>query len=544
MKPFQALYYITKKLLAYNSHAINDILLKKALFSQPDFPSLFAISESLTEFGVDNAVLEIPKPAIQDLTAPFLAIIEKDGMEQIILAIPETQNIIRIYDGESKNKLTISASEFLKLWRGIILAVEPNNTKQSRLHIEKKHILSGFAILALFCLPFTFFNNYLATIQYYLSLIGVFITIAIWYAEAGSESMQNFCNLSPRASCQAVFQSNQSQIANLIPLSLLIGGYFMGQAGLWLIVPVEISKYLYFAHCIALLGTIYTIYLQAYVINKWCPLCLGISGAIWVQAGLSIFTINYPIDWHNYSGYPIFLSLLLISIAFPLAFYIRMAIHQINEIESLEINNVQYRRNYHLFIPWFYEQPYVNTQINGAPFDIATNGNMGAPLEITVLTNPLCEACKKLHPTLKDLAEKYGEDLKMTWRFYVPTETLNDPRTMIAAWLLQTSDGNMNFQNKLDNWYENPSLSAFDSLRIPIVDLKLIIPILKLHRTWCEENNLRMTPMVLLNGRAFPFWYQLQDIKYFIGPLLEAIYARNGIMHQGYPTNGVMLADT
>jgi hypothetical protein len=115
---------------------------------------------------------------------------------------------------------------------------------------------------------------------------------------------------------------------------------------------------------------------------------------------------------------------------------------------------------------------------------------------------------------------------------------------MIAAWLLQASDSNLNFQNKLDNWYENPSLSAFDSLRIPIVDLKPIIPILKLHRTWCEENNLRMTPMVLLNGRVFPLWYQLQDIQYFIAPLLEAIYARNAKMHQGYPTNGVMLADT
>lgn len=522
MKQFQPLYHIAQKCIAYHNHAIPDNMLKKALFSHPDFPSLFAISESLTEFGVENEVLEIPKSAIHELKTPFLSIIVKDNQEQIILAIPEFQNKISIYDGESKNKLTISASEFLKLWSGVVLAIEPSNTIHSGLFtgIEKKHLLPGFIILGLFCLPFLFFNNYSATIQYHLCLIGVFITIAIWYAEAGSESMQNFCNLSPRASCQAVFQSNQSQIANLIPLSLLIGGYFIGQAGLWLIIPVEISKYLFFAHCIALLGTFYTLYLQAYAIKKWCPLCLGISGVIWVQAGLSIYTVYYPIDWHNYSGYPIFLSFLLISISFPVAFYIRMAIHQTNQIESLEIDNVKFRRNYHLFIPWFFEQPYINTHINGASFDIATKGNMGAPLEITVLTNPLCEACKKLHPTLKDLAEKYGEDLKMTWRFYVPTETLNDPRTMIAAWLLMASDGNINFQNKLDNWYENPSLSAFDSLRIPIVDLKPILPDLKLHRTWCEENNLRMTPMVLLNGRPFPFWYQLKDIKYFIGPLL------------------------
>jgi uncharacterized membrane protein len=409
VKPYQPLYQITKKLLANNGHTFSSYILKKSLYTHPDFPSLFAISESLTELGVDNAALEIPKPAIQDLTAPFLAIIERDGMEQIILVIPKTKNLISIYDGESKNKLTIPVSEFLILWRGVILAVEPNNTKQSSLAIEKKHLLSGFAILGLFCLPFFFFNNYSATIQYYLCLIGVFITIAIWYAEAGSESMQNFCNLSSKASCQAVFQSNLSQIANFIPLSLLIGSYFIGQVCLWVLMPSEVPKILFFAHCIALLGTFYTLYLQAYVIKKWCPLCLGITSVMWAQAGLSIFTMNYPIDWLNYSGYPIFLSFVLFSISFPFAFYIRMAIYQTKQIESLEIDNVKFRRNYHLFIPWFFEQPYINTHINGASFDIATTGNMGAPLEITVLTNPLCEACKKLHPTLKDLSKNMAK---------------------------------------------------------------------------------------------------------------------------------------
>jgi thiol-disulfide isomerase/thioredoxin len=323
--------------------------------------------------------------------------------------------------------------------------------------------------------------------------------------------------------------------------------YFSWQTLSWLLWKEAAAEWMPFIHLLVLPVTIYTLWQQAFVIKNWCPLCLVVTGILWLQAVIStIYFISYRQEvLLNLEISHALTHTCLILVIMLGAIKLQKALVTQTQKEGLFIENLAFRRNYHLFLPWYKEQEAIPDTLNMGHKGIQANEKMST-IQLIVITNPLCEACQRIHPVWEQLLEKYPEKISIEWRFYVPADNINDPRTMIAAWLLkQWQDNATKGLAALHEWYQKPNLQHFDKQRISKKELEPMLPHLQAQFGWCKKHNLTQTPLLLVNGRRFPNWYMQEDIKHFIEHLLESDESPiNIIRAERMNYHGVMLADT
>lgn len=541
------LFHIAHKLLSKNGIGFAPDILKQQLLSHPDFPSLAAFSDTFTDMGIENLAFQLQPTDLDSLEQPYLAVLQNEGGEQLVYAEPTANNHIWIDDGQKQKRW--DKSYFLKVWGGRLLAVEANDeNRRTKKETVRRNMSMFFLPLGLigFCILW-FHISSLAYWQCLLCMVGISVAITLWQAEQGNAVVSKFCNISASTSCDAVLKSPAGKLLGKLPLTFVVFTYFSWQTISWLLWKNAGAEWIPFIQLLVLPVTMYTLWQQAFVIKKWCPLCLVTTAILWMQALISIIHfIFYPQDVVlNVEILQVLTHTCLILLITLGALELQKAIGTYTKQERLSIENLAFRRNYHLFLPWYKEQEPIPDTLNKVHKGIHANGEMST-IQLIVITNPLCEACQRIHHVWEQLLEKYHEEISIEWRFYVPTDNLNDPRSMISAWLLkQWQDGSDAGLSALHKWYQHPNLMEFDKLRIAKIELEPMLKKLQAHGNWCKENNLNQTPILLVNGRRFPNWYMQEDIIHFIENLLESDESSlNIIQAERMNYHGVMLADT
>ncbi len=541
------LFHIAHKLLRKNGFGFAPDILKQQLLSHPDFPSLAAFSDTFTGLGIENLAFQLQPTDLDSLEQPFLAVLENEGAEQLVYAEPTANNHVWVDDGQKQQRW--DKSYFLKVWGGRLLAVEANVENRRTIKESVRRNMSMFflpLVLIGFCI--LWFNiSSLGFWQCLLSMAGIWVAIALWQAEHGNAVLLKFCNISAGSSCEAVLKSPAGKLLGKLPLTLVVFTYFSWQTISWLLWKDVGAIWIPFIQLLVLPVTMYTLWQQAFVIKKWCPLCLVVTGILWIQALISIiYFIFYPQDLVlNVEISQVLIHTFLILLITLGALQLQKAIGTYTKQERLFIENLAFRRNYHLFLPWYKGQEPIPDTLDKVHKGIQVNGKMST-IQLIVITNPLCEACQRIHPVWEQLMDKYPEKISIEWRFCVPADHLNDPRTMISAWLLkQWIDDAERGLAALNEWYHKPSLHHFDKLRIPKKELETMLPNLQAQFGWCKKNDLTQTPLLLVNGKRFPNWYMQEDITHFIDNLMDIEeYSHTNIRNERMDYHGVMLADT
>ena len=257
---------------------------------------------------------------------------------------------------------------------------------------------------------------------------------------------------------------------------------------------------------------IYSIYLQKFVIKKWCPLCLGVISILFIQSVISVVALL------NFNSFEF--SLKILGVSFVTVFIVSMLWYLLLPIikvakshKELSIQTLSFRRNYHLLLPYLQKSNMVSTSSMIKPVQIA---NELGTLKIIAVTNPLCNSCIKTHTILKKLRERYAY-ISIELIFYVPLNML-DPRTIIAAHFLNTNN-EISIQI-INEWYSNTNPQLFITKygnQISNESKEL----LEQQKDWCTENNIFTTPTLIIDGKVFPNFYHPTDIQYFIEDLLN-----------------------
>lgn len=517
------LYFLIKKFLDNLNYQLNNDELKLQLLSHPSYPSLHSVTGLLNHFSIENLALEVPKDfeTLQELPEIFLSITTG---QQYILVHKFEDHIHILFDNKEKKKVT--KQEFLNLWSGFIVAIEENESAQTSntAIFSLQPILYGISGVLLLSLFFINSPTLFISLHFILATIGLGFSYFIVQHELGfrSKAIDKICSAIESTSCDAVLNSDGASLSKNVKLSDACLVYFTSVTLYWILSQLySVSQSIIIVPTVlAIPATIYSIYYQARVVKKWCPLCLGITVILWLQF-FSLLTYNgFPyIDLELIDGIVLFTSILLVSAIWS---FTKPLLVKSFELGKLRVSHYKFIRNFDLFKAAIGNSESIDPIISGVQDAEIILGNKNAPLQLLLITNPECHYCKEAHTNLEKILDKYIQDVCATIRFSVDFRNENlgfkvsqrllelynsHKMDMLNTAMHEAYSKNIDLKKWIEKWGETKST--------------LYSNLLKKQRNWCLEKKINFTPTLYVNGKAFPREYEREHLFYFIEDLTE-----------------------
>jgi uncharacterized membrane protein len=498
----------------------NQRYLEERLLSHPYPATARAITDSLTEFGIESVAIELSLEEACTLSDPFLTLLKKPQEEEQWATIQFVGANALIHTNQ-KNNGTVSITELSKSWSGIIIAADKSTTPKKKLSANYLNIIR---LAVLFCCISTVFSVHEPTIimiAYFItSLVGLTISGMLFLQQTNYSPswLQPFCNISQKINCKAVLQSASSKLYKNISWTD-IGVIFFATQSFFFLAGSSYTLWLYIS-LVAAIFPVYSIYQQAVVLKNWCPLCIAIVCLLFIQAVISSYGF-YNHSTNLSSNFNALLQLIAFGlITGTIWFFIKPYFQYKSAIHRLKIENYSFRRNIQLFTAHYRQTPALRTtQLQQYP--VIYLGNRYASVQLTLLTNPVCEHCKTIYYTLQQLLQQYPNDIGLKLIFHVPQLAAGTNAGAIAAQLTEAWLQNPIYGEKMINeWYTKQGLPPnTPALQNPSIT-KLAQTIIENNSDWCNQNQLHRTPLLIINDKLFPSWYVPSDIVNFIEELL------------------------
>ena len=139
-------------------------------------------------------------------------------------------------------------------------------------------------------------------------------------------------------------------------------------------------------------------------------------------------------------------------------------------------------------------------------------GNPKASMRITILTNPHCNPCARMHEQVENLLQTTKNEIAIQYIFSAFTEELKQSnRFLIAA--MQQKDIVTTYEI-YHKWYVEGKYRAKQfytewglNLSTPDIEKEM-----KKHEIWQASNGFHATPTILVNGYELPAEYELKDL--------------------------------
>ncbi|MEM9820017.1 MAG: vitamin K epoxide reductase family protein [Bacteroidota bacterium] len=519
-------YNIIKMLVDSNRIRLNEAELKLQLLSHPSYPSLHSLTGVLKHFKINNLAIRLPtnQAVLSQLPAYFVASIQTELGEDLVFIEKQKKGITVHYNLKKTRQVTEDA--FLEMWKGVILAIEKDEhvkeTKPSAFTRFIKWPMYTLGGVLLFV--FIFLNaSWLAGAHFFLSILGLILSVMIVQHELGLQSSfaQQFCNLSPHTSCDAVLDSAGALLFGRVKLSdlcVLTFSTFCGYGLLLFISGMWSNSLLSILNVLALPFIVYSIYYQYQVVKKWCPLCLGIATVLLLQAGL-VLVNGFSLATFSFHWTSALFLLMSTIVAVAIWDFLKPILSKKTSLEKLEVEHHRFKRKFSIFKA-LYQQQDLLSPATSIPGEIIM-GNENAALELILVTSPSCYYCKGAHSDIVKLLAQFGEKIKVTLRFYVNPNNQNGDTFRIVSNLfdIYNTEGASACQSALDEVYK---MEANLQTCLPNRTLRRSYDqVLSQQFNWCVENEIHFTPALVLNGRLFPMDYSRNELVYFVDDLVE-----------------------
>ncbi|WP_196886741.1 vitamin K epoxide reductase family protein [Aureivirga sp. CE67] len=495
---------------------------KMQLMTHPDYPSLFSITDLFNHFKIESSAFEVPvEPETLDyFEDSFLAQFNKGQDKIIVLVKIENDDWEVSTDGKKFKKITKEV--FLKMWTGICLLIEKPESLDISSNKKSLLPLSIASILIPLVLVFSFgFNSGIEFINFALLLLGTTLSVLIVFQELEINSYlgDKICNSEDNVGCNSIIKSNSKLLG--LKLSDLTILFFSSYSLFWIATSFLGFANYTFPLIVAFLGipiSLYSLYVQKFVLKDWCKLCLGTVAILFAQAGLFYFMFGeFVFNKEFFTSTLIFgvFGIISAGIWFPL----KKLIKDKQELKKAYISNARFKRDHEVFDTIFKRE-------DELPKENISNeivlGNPNGSFEIMMVTHPLCKYCKEKHEILDKILELDNENIKIILRFNSSAESLTHVRDIIPLRLLEIYHEQPNdimealhdifgYDHEQNYWVEKwnkPSKPQY-------------LQVLKDEKAWCDQNEINFTPLPVINGRKFPEKYEFEDMLYFIDEMIE-----------------------
>jgi len=525
---------------------ITKTTLTQEIEQHPDYPSLFSISDVLTNFGIENIGIKISHEKLADLPRPFITQVKgiKTTIDFFTLVKDINDDEVHFFDPEQHQWRTISQDEFFERASDVFLLFEASanagetdylvkKESEKRFETGRKLQALGFpvatglaAVLALY--------NYgsvaaLPTAFILLSLIGLAITtLLLWYElDQHNPVLQQICNTGKRTDCGAVLHSKAAKIGG-ISLSLIGFSYFMGLLlfALFSNIAHPFTNFTFaWLNAVAAPYIIFSLYYQWQVVKQWCVMCLAVVGVLFLQLATAVVGNWYtaiPVETIPYSLLlSVFISFLL---SFVMATILFSALQKAKAGKQALIDLQKMKHNKIVFEALLQKQN--RLPVNPDRLGISL-GNPNGSFKIIKVCNPYCGPCSKAHSPLEELLHHHP-DIQVQLIF-TATNSDGDFAAPPVKHFLAIAEKNEEtvLKQALDEWYlsEKKDYTVFAAKYPMNGEIKKQEFKLDKMKSWCAEANIKHTPTFFVsmpNDDGTDIYYQLPksynvtDLKYFV----------------------------
>lgn len=482
--------------------------------------NLLGFSKMLSEYGIKNIGIRVEnkEQKIFELELPFIAYVGGDFV--IVYKITN----LKVYYIWNNKKIELAIETFCENWSGIALlvectpiSIEPDYGKHHVTEVYsyfQKSILCILISLSLIIFVYRskVYGNQGMMILILLNLFGVYTGYLLVQKQVHihSDYADRICSLFKKGDCNSVLESKASKLFGLIGWSEIGLSYFFSNLLLLCIAPTFINYFALINVC-ALPYSFWSVWYQKVKIKQWCPLCLIVQILL-----LSIFVVDICFGFLAPLNFAVRDILSLICIYGIPILFINIEVSILSktrrtEYVSQEINSLKADKD--VFTILLHKQPYyeVNSDTTHILF-----GNKNAEFGITILTNPHCAPCAKLHERVDKLLDEIGDKIYIQYVFtyYKYFKDKVEPSNMflVESYFFYPME---KVKHIFGEWYrygKNDREAFLEKYKFDANE-ELAIRELEGHYVWSDNYKLNATPLILINGYKLPVNYKIEDIK-------------------------------
>lgn len=500
---------------------VSKTTIRQTLENHPDFPSLLSLSETLDEWQVDNAAIQLGHvEQLRELPTPFVAYhTEQKGYYILVQAI--TNGEVSYMEPVTRQYHTETLEEFSKHWSGVVLLAEKTGQSgeadyaisRQREIIENLRwplILTGTLFLVGLGLQ-TISESLTSSgwLWFLTKSVGLGLSLLLIQKELGysNDLTDRLCSVTGKAGCDVVLNAPAATLGGMLSWSDVGLVYFSGSLLMSLLAgfqPILWSLVGALA-ILALPYTVFSLYYQGVIARQWCTLCLGVQAVLLTEGILAVWQgVRFPTTAQPY-GWALAALLLPAICWLALKPVLQIAI----ETGSLRQKLARFKNNPDLFAALLQQQAAAPSWL---PDSVITLGNPDAKHVITVVTNPYCGPCAAMHEALETLLAR-RTSLKANVIF-TACDGPGSRSTQVLRHLLALPETDT---EALTDWYKQPikDYAAWVS-RWPTETETVPIDVLKQHCDWCQQARISATPTVFVDGYILPDLYRLDDLKWVL----------------------------
>lgn len=480
--------------------------------------SMYGLSKMLSDYHVNNQGFRLvdKKTEILEIRTPFIAHIGDS-----FVVVNET-SIDYVSYFWNNNILKISLDEFLYIWTGNVLIANPSTTSEEPHYNENrkkefsKIIQKTLLVLAVFLLISSLFFKYNLYFNPGLILLLIFNAIGIFICSLlvkkqlrmHSGYADRICSLFKQSDCNSILESKAAKIGGVLGWSELGLGYFIANCFSILFTPYLLQTLVLINLC-ALLYSFWSVWYQKHIAHQWCVLCLIIQFLFWIIA-----CINLLFGYINVSQITIFsllslsailaIPILIINICLPVfgrAAKMQYIIYELNSIKNSD----------EVFLSLLKKQPYHKVDRSTSSILL---GNPKADNLITILTNPHCNPCAKMHERVVSLLEQSSNNLCIQYIFSSFGKELDISSKFLIATYFKNEHSDVKTIYNEGFKYGAINKEHFFTKYPLDVETELVLMEFSKQNLWKRENKINATPTIFVNGYLLPENYKIEDLRY------------------------------
>lgn len=479
----------------------------------PHKNNMYGLKKMLDVYGVNTLGVYVEKKKLSELNFPCILHTHGD----FVIGLSCDANTIKFL--QHGKETTLTHVVFSKTWTGNALVVqettnatEPDYKEHQRdelISFVKAYSIPVMLVLAVIIGLVSNLGsiNVFEAMRILLSCAGIFVCTMLMEKQLYGESRygDRVCSLFHHADCSSVLDGPMAKVFG-ISWSEIGLGYFAANILLLVLIPSS-SEFVTVINWIAMLYGIWSIYYQWRVAKSWCVLCIIVQTIIWAMgiiAAMPYFTTPFMFS-------------LICSLQSCIVFTISIvAVHQYASACTTEkecVHAVQRYRalkaNGDVVKALIEKSEYHETTLSDSSIIF---GNPNAKIRLTILSNPHCNPCARMHKRVERLLSMKEKEICVQYIFSSFNETLEDSsRYLIYCYISNHIDEAL---RKLASWYAKDKFYYERILKNNVEHLHTeeIENEMEKHRNWRNRTSITATPTILVNGHILPKEYVLEDL--------------------------------